>query len=187
MRIKGKRIKISSVLCYILYSSIGRYLPGSGCRLIGRTCCRFRSFLCRHIFEFCGRNVNIERNVDFGYGYRIRIGNNSGMGTNAVIPDGTHIGDNVMMGPNCYIHVRNHNFERIDIPMCEQGYQEYRYTVIQDDVWIGRDVTILPGRTIAKGSILATNTVLVKDFPEYSIIGGNPSKLIKSRINNEKE
>lgn len=109
------------------------------------------------------------------------------MGTNAVIPDGTHIGDNVMMGPNCYIHVRNHNYERIDIPMCEQGYQEYRYTVIQDDVWIGRDVTILPGRTIAKGSILATNTVLVKDFPEYSIIGGNPSKLIKSRINNEKE
>lgn len=187
MKINNRNISISTIACYAIYILIGKHLPGSACRFIGRACCKFRYKLCKNIFEYCGKNVTIERSVDFGYGYRIRIGDNSGLGTNAVIPDGTHIGANVMMGPNCYIHVRNHNFNRTDIPIREQGYQEYKYSVIEDDVWIGRDVSILPGRTVAKGSILAANTVLVKDFPEYSIIGGNPSVLIKSRLNEKNE
>ena len=104
------------------------------------------------------------------------------MGTNAVIPDGTKIGCNVMMGPNCYIHVRNHAFDRTDVPMIRQGFQEYKYTRIGNDIWIGRDVSIMAGRTISDGSIIAANCVLTKDFPPYSIIGGNPSRLLKSRI-----
>ena len=176
-----KKISILTAVCYIVYRVFAQYLPGSESGRVGRLCCKLRYRLCRHIFDYCGKNVTIERKVDFGYGYRIKIGDNSGMGTNAVIPDGTYIGRNVMMGPNCYIHVRNHAYQRTDIPMIQQGYQDYKYTIIEDDVWIGRDVVILPGRTIAQGSILAANCVLVKDFPPYSIIGGNPSILIKSR------
>ena len=176
------KVSFSTALCYILYRYFAKWLPGSERGCLGKICCRFRYVLCKRIFAYCGKNVTIERNVDFGYGYRIRIGDNSGMGTNAVIPDGTKIGNNVMMGPNCYIHVRNHAFQRTDIPIIQQGYQDYKYTIIEDDVWIGRDVSILPGRIVAKGTILAANCVLVKDFPEYSIVGGNPSVLIKSRL-----
>ena len=53
--------------------------------------------------------------------------------------------------------------------------------IIGNDVWIGRSVFIMSGRNVANGSIIAAGTVLTKDFPEFSIIGGNPSKLIKSR------
>ena len=53
--------------------------------------------------------------------------------------------------------------------------------VIGNDVWIGRDVHMTPGRTIADGSIIAMASVLTKDFPPYSVVGGNPAKLIKSR------
>lgn len=137
--------------------------------------------ICKHIFEYCGKNVNIERGAYFGAGTKIRIGDNSGLGVNCVIPNGSIIGENVMMGPNCYIHERNHAFDRIDIPMINQGYASRKPVVIEDDVWIGRDVTITVGRHISKGSIIAANCVLTKDFPEYSIIGGNPSKLIRSR------
>ena len=56
-------------------------------------------------------------------------------------------------------------------------------TVVGNDVWIGRDVLMMPGRTISDGSIIAGGCVLTKDFPEYSVVGGNPSKLIKSRKN----
>ena len=56
-----------------------------------------------------------------------------------------------------------------------------RVTVIEDDVWIGRNVIMTPGRLIKKGSIIAAGCVLSKDFPEYSIVGGNPSKLIRIR------
>ena len=87
-----------------------------------------------------------------------------------------------MMGPNCYILARNHKFDRVDVPMCEQDFLPNQQTFIDDDVWIGRDVLMTPGRTIKRGSIIAGGCVLCKDFPDYSIIGGNPSRLIRSRI-----
>lgn len=137
--------------------------------------------MCSKLFLEVGKNVNIERGVEFGSGKNIRIGDNSGLGINAVIPEGSIIGKDVMMGPNCYIHARNHNFDRLDIPMREQGGTDSLPVIIDDDVWIGRDVTIMRGRHISKGTIVAANSVVTKDFPPYSIIGGNPAKLIRSR------
>lgn len=90
------------------------------------------------------------------------------------------------MGPNCVILPHNHNFNRTDIPMCHQGLAPKLQTRIEDDVWIGRDVLMTPGRVIKKGSIIAGGCVLCKNFPEYSVVGGNPSKLIKSRIDEKK-
>lgn len=63
----------------------------------------------------------------------------------------------------------------------EQGYVGRQRTIIGDDVWIGRDVLFTPGRTVADGSVIAARTCLTKDFPPYSIVGGNPSRLIKYR------
>ena len=67
--------------------------------------------------------------------------------------------------------------------MNEQGFQsnENVQTIIEDDVWIGMNVLMTPGRHIRTGSIVGAGCLLCKDFPEYSIIGGNPSKLIKTR------
>lgn len=53
-----------------------------------------------------------------------------------------------------------------------------KLTIIEDDVWIGRNVTMTPERTIKTGSIIGTGCVLTKDFPPYSIVGGNPGRLI---------
>lgn len=145
---------------------------------IGR---KMRYILCKRIFEYCGDDVNIEKGAFFGSGAHIRIGNGSGIGINASIPDGTIIGENVMMAPNCYVHNRNHKFDRTDVPMRFQGYDEEKPLIVEDDVWIGQDVTIMVGRKISRGSIIAANTVLTKDYPEYSIIGGNPSRLIRKR------
>ena len=87
-----------------------------------------------------------------------------------------------MMGPNVFILDVNHEVSDTTKPMCFQGHVGRKTTVIEDDVWIGRDVKMTPGRHISKGSIIAMGCVLTKDFPEYSIIGGNPSKLIRSRL-----
>ena len=65
--------------------------------------------------------------------------------------------------------------------MCFQGHVPKKIKRIGNDVWIGRDVHMTPGRTIADGSIIAMGAVLTKDFPPYSIVGGNPAKLIKYR------
>lgn len=125
--------------------------------------------------------MNIERGAFFGNGFNMEIGDNSGLGINCIIPNSTIIGNNVMMGPNCRILERNHCHSRTDIPMNLQGDTDGKQTRIEDDVWIGVNVLMMPGRTIRKGSIIAGGCVLTKDFPEYSIVGGNPSKLIKNR------
>lgn len=125
--------------------------------------------------------MNIERKANFGSGRGIVIGDNSGLGVNCCIPSNTIIGSNVMMAPNCFIHANNHKIDRLDIPMIKQGAEEPKQTVIEDDCWIGRNVTMTPGRHISKGTVIGTNCVLTKDFPEYSIVGGNPSRLIRSR------
>lgn len=53
--------------------------------------------------------------------------------------------------------------------------------VIEDDVWIGANVTILPGSYISKATIIAANSVVNKFIEPYSIIGGTPAKIIKKR------
>ena len=102
-----------------------------------------------------------------------------------MVPNDIVIGSDVMMGPNCRILSANHHFSNTNIPMRLQGFEQPKRTVIEDDVWIGRDVMMTPGRVIQKGSIIGMGTVLTKDFPEYSVVGGNPSRFIKSRKTTE--
>jgi maltose O-acetyltransferase len=175
-----RKIINKKYILLVLYYYFARFLPS------GKFGKFVRYHICKRIFKKCGNNVNVERLATFGKGFNIEIGDNSGIGINAHIPNNTIIGNNVMMGPNVYILSGNHEFGRTDIPMIEQGLQLDKRTFIEDDCWIGRNVLMTPGRTIKKGSIIAAGCVLCKDFPEYSIVGGNPSKLIKSRMaNNE--
>jgi len=58
-------------------------------------------------------------------------------------------------------------------------------TIIANDVWIGYDVTIMPGVKIGNGAIIATKSVVTKDIPNYAVVGGNPAKIIKYRFNIE--
>lgn len=175
MQIKGIEISIKQIICLSIYYAFAQFIPSP---LGGRW---LRGLLARGIFAYCGKNVNIEFRANFGSGRDIHLGDNSGLGIRCRIPSNTHIGSNVMMGPNCVILPYNHRFDRKDIPMIEQGFSPALSTVIEDDVWIGRDVIMTPGRHIAEGSIVAAGCVLCKDFPAYSIIGGNPSKLIRTR------
>jgi acetyltransferase-like isoleucine patch superfamily enzyme len=53
--------------------------------------------------------------------------------------------------------------------------------VIEDDVWLGYNVIVLPGVTIGKGSVIGAGSVVSKDIPPYSIAIGNPARVIKKR------
>ena len=52
--------------------------------------------------------------------------------------------------------------------------------VIGNNVWIGDKATILPGVTIGDGAVIAANAVVTKDVPAYSVVGGNPARVIKN-------
>lgn len=57
--------------------------------------------------------------------------------------------------------------------------------VVKDDVWIGMDAIILSGITIGQGAVIAAGSVVTKDIPPYSIVGGNPAKILKYRFSSE--
>lgn len=87
-----------------------------------------------------------------------------------------------MMGTDVTIITRNHRFDRTDIPMMEQGFEEERPVYIGNDVWIGDRVLILPGVHIGDGSIIAAGAVVTKDVPPYSIVAGVPARKIRDRF-----
>ncbi|SNY90454.1 virginiamycin A acetyltransferase [Cohaesibacter sp. ES.047] len=58
-------------------------------------------------------------------------------------------------------------------------------TIVGDDVWIGRNATILPGVSIGSGAIIASNSVVSKDVPAYGIVAGNPAKLVRHRFDDD--
>lgn len=133
-----------------------------------------------HLFLVeCGIRVNIQRNTKFSHS--CKLGDFSGIGEGSILYGPVAIGKYVMMGPNCTIYTQNHAFSDTNIPMCMQGGQDVRPVVIHDDVWIGGNVTILPGVNVGKGAILAACAVVTKDVPEYAIVGGNPATIIKYR------
>ena len=140
--------------------------------MIGVISKNIRGACCKLIFKKCGKNINIERRVYFGNGKDIEIGDNSGIGSYSCIPPDTKIGKNVMIGPNLYILAKNHRIDRTDVPMIKQGMTESKRCVIDDDVWIGRNVTMTPGRHVYEGSVIGACCVLTKDFPKYSVVGG---------------
>lgn len=183
MHFRHLEFKFSQLLALLFYKAFLVWLPGSYSPIVGKLPRKLRYWCCKHIFTECGKNVNIERGANFGsgLGFNLKIGSNSGIGINCTLPREIEIGENVMMGPECFFLSANHEYKNTNVPMRIQGNSGHKKTIIEDDVWIGRQVLIMPGRTIKKGSIVAAGCVLTKDFPEYSIIGGNPSRLIKSR------
>ncbi len=129
-------------------------------------------------------NNSLHSNTLFQGSGTIIFGKNSFCGEFSVFGcnDRIEIGSNVMIAQAVTLRDTDHNFQRTNLPMIEQGI-ETSPVVIEDDVWIGHGVTITKGVTVGKGSIIAAGAVVTKDIPRYSIVGGIPAKVIKSRLN----
>lgn len=175
---------IGQKICYVLYFTFARHLPKSNAKIGGGIFKRVRYVLAKGFIEFCGKNVNLQKGAVFSR--KLSIGDNSSIGINSVVQGTVSIGKNVMMGPEVFIYTQNHNHDRTDIPMILQHYEEEKPVVIDDDVWIGSRVTILPGVHIHQGVVLGASTVVTKDIPEYSVAVGNPCRVVRNRkeINN---
>ena len=162
----------------LIYYGFAKYLPvsNSPIKLFQK---KWRLICGRLILKNCGKNVNIEKGASFNS--NVSLGDYSGIGINAKINGKCSIGKYVMMGPDCVIYGRNHEFSDITKPMMEQGYSEEKEVSIGDDVWIGGRVTIMPGVTIGNHSVIGACSVVTKDVPDYAVVAGNPATIKKYR------
>ena len=170
-----RKIKLLLGRCIYLFAA---HLPTS-CSWINIGQKQIRGFCGKLILTKCGKNVNIEKGAAFPSS--VELGDNSGIGIRARINGKAIIGKDVMMGPDVCIYARNHAFDRTDVPMNQQGFAPEKPVVIEDDVWIGARVIVLPGVHIGTGAVIGAGAIVTKDVPDYAVVGGNPARILKMR------
>lgn len=112
------------------------------------------------------------------YGYNCFIGNNTFINHNAYLMDGApiKIGSYCFIGPNCGMYTATHALiaeER------NQGLEKAKPIELGNNVWIGGDVTILPGVKIGDNSVIGAKSVVTKDIPANVIAVGNPCEVLR--------
>ena len=100
------------------------------------------------------------------------------------------IGKKVIFGPNPTIITGNHRTDIVGRYIMDVGKEDKlpendEPVTIEDDVWVGANVTILKGVTVGRGSVIAAGAVVTRSCEPYSIIGGVPARLIKMRFTPE--
>lgn len=126
------------------------------------------------------KRSKIEYNVYLSDGKGISIGHNCRINENVFIQQAT-IGNNVLIAPNVAILSASHNHENIQIPIVDQGDTEPNPPTIEDNVWLGRNVIVMPGVRIGEGAIVGAGAVVTKNVPPFTVVGGVPAKFIKKR------
>ncbi|MDR2076203.1 MAG: acyltransferase [Desulfovibrio sp.] len=136
----------------------------------------------RHIS--LGRHVGLNRHSSlYAARGRIRLGNRVFLGDFSSINANDaeiSIGDNVAIGPMVLIQGANHVFDRLDLPIADQGHAPSR-VIIEDNVWIAARATILPGVRIHSGAVVAAGAVVTRDVPADCVVAGVPARVLRPR------
>lgn len=129
-----------------------------------------------------GKGSYINEDVYFTRRHKVTAGKNLLIQRGVQLASNVTIGDNVMLGPFVAFVGGEHKFEGIGHDsMRHSGIQEYKTTIIEDDVWIGYGSIIIAGVTIGKGAVVAAGSTVTKDVPPYAIVGNGYAKVIRIR------
>ncbi|KAJ1915532.1 hypothetical protein H4219_004270 [Mycoemilia scoparia] len=137
-----------------------------------------RAKMTKELLGTNGELAYIEPPFYCDYGDNIHIQKGFYMNFNCVILDCSRvdIGENVMCGPSVHIYTATHP---LDPKLREQDVEYAKPVKIGNNVWIGGGAIICPGVTVGDGSTIAAGAVVVKDVPAYTVVGGNPARVIK--------
>ncbi|WNM23280.1 sugar O-acetyltransferase [Demequina capsici] len=131
------------------------------------------------LVEECGPGLDFRPPIYLEYRERVRFGANVFINANLMILGSGEvtIGDNALIGPDARFYTVNHT---MDVELRREGWERAFPIVLEPDVWLGGSVVICPGVTIGRGSVVAAGSVVTKDVPPMSVVGGNPARVLKS-------
>lgn len=148
-------------------------------------------YLYRPLFGAYGTGFRFDPNGLYSY-RNIYVGDDVNLGVRPILMaelSEIRIGSHVMFGPEVVVIGGGHN---ADVPgtfmteVHQKSGNEDLGVVIEDDVWIGARAIILRGVLVGRGAIIGAGAVVTKSVPPYSIVGGNPARVIGFRWNAEK-
>ena len=134
-------------------------------------------------FQKFGKRVRIFQGVRIRNAHRMSIGDGVSIGLDNCFDagGGLVVGDRSLFGPSCKIWTVNHVFEDPDLPIRQQGI-ERKSVIIGSDVWLAANVFVMPGAELPDGCVVTAGSVVAaKKYPPYSIIGGNPARVLGNR------
>lgn len=135
-------------------------------------------------FFYLGENISFGKNLEFYGSKYISIGNNTYIGDHSIINAGK--GGRIYIGTNCSIAANVklinwfHDLKKIDLSQFRQ-ISIVDDIKINDDCWLGYNVTITNGVNLGRGCVVLPNSLVNSNFEDFSIIGGVPAKLISKR------
>lgn len=144
--------------------------------------------------RFAARGEDFSFDPDGIYSYgTIYVGDHVNLGTGPTLlatRSTIRIGNHVVFGPGVTVRGGNHRFDMVGRYIDSVGDDEKRPqddlgVVIEDDVWVGGNATILGGVTVSRGSVIGASAVVTKDVPAYSIVGGNPARVLRARFTDD--
>jgi acetyltransferase-like isoleucine patch superfamily enzyme len=123
-----------------------------------------------------GKNTRIHKGFGIEVGGLLSIGSNSFINPNCVIM----CRERIEIGEGCAI---SWNFTAMDNDSHYlAGSKATAPIMIEDHVWIGANVTVLKGVTIGRGAVVAAQAVVTKNVPPFSLVAGNPAKVIREQV-----
>ncbi len=167
-------------ICYSLYIAVltivENLIRNIPCQLGGS---RIRKCYYSCLFKAIDKGGRIDEGIIFYGASKIECGRNVFFGRNLVVQGsgGLKMGDDILIGPGCYIWTINHDYTVNNIV----GTPKYihKSVIIGNNVWIAANVKITPGVTIGSGSVIAMGSVVTEDVPPDCVVAGNPAKLVK--------
>jgi acetyltransferase-like isoleucine patch superfamily enzyme len=102
----------------------------------------------------------------------------AGIGIGSIVMGPVLIGEGSVCSQNCFISGQSHHYEDVSKNFLRQGVQTSQ-VVIGKNVWIGANSVILPGVKIGDNSVIGAGSTIIEDVPAYSVVAGNPAKIIK--------
>ena len=126
-----------------------------------------------------GPDAVIRPPLQMDYGYRTTIGARTFINVNAVILDvgEVRIGEDCQIGPNVQILTPTHP---LDPEQRRNRWEGARPITIEDNVWLGGGVIVLPGVTIGRDAVVGAGAVVTRDVPRRTVVVGNPARVIRT-------
>ncbi|MEO1516292.1 MAG: acyltransferase [Bacteroidota bacterium] len=107
------------------------------------------------------------------------IGDRTLIGISSVVIGPVSLGNDILLAQNVVLSALNHSYE--DIGRSIRDQKETTRTIrVEDEVWIGANTVVTSGVTIGKHAVVAGGSVVTKDVPPYTIVAGNPARVIKA-------
>jgi acetyltransferase-like isoleucine patch superfamily enzyme len=167
----------------LYYTMFWRMFDKTPASLVQSLAIPLRRILAQRIFKRCGEGVIFHHNVLFSNGSNITIGEHSLVNRYVMLDDRADldIGSFVMVSAGVTIETHTHPFADFSLPIAYAG-RDGRPVSVGDNTVLGYNTVVMAGVQIGYRCIVGANSVVTKDVPDYTVVGGVPAKRIKEYL-----